>query len=103
MTAIQQQSLLEQFLAGRALPEQWLGLFLLLVIGGGAFVVLVRRRVRDTRDEGSRGWMKGRAFYAGGVRVACRCCGQQAPLDERRARRMNWQRGNGGNREGITR
>lgn len=51
MTAIQQQSLLEQFLAGRALPEQWLGLFLLLVIGG-AFVVLVRRHVRDTRDEG---------------------------------------------------
>lgn len=47
-----QTSLLSEFLAGRALPEQWLGLFLLLVIGGGAFVVLVRRHVRDTRDEG---------------------------------------------------
>lgn len=45
-------SIIADFLEGRALPEQWLGLFILAAIGFVAFVALIRQHVRDTRDEG---------------------------------------------------
>lgn len=47
-----QTSIVEIFLSGRALPEQWFALFILAGIGLYGFVRLVRIHVRDTRDEG---------------------------------------------------
>lgn len=47
-------SILADFIEGRAMPEQWLGLFFLVAVGVVAFLALARQHVRDTRDE-SRG------------------------------------------------
>lgn len=44
-------SLLSDFLTGRALPEQWLGLIVLVAIFAGLFVVGIRARIRELRDE----------------------------------------------------
>lgn len=44
-------SILADFAAGRALPEQWLGAALVVALVTVVFVRLVRRHVRDTRDE----------------------------------------------------
>lgn len=49
-----QTSLLSDFLNGRALPEQWLGVLLLAVILIVGVVALTRLHVRDVQDE-SRG------------------------------------------------
>lgn len=45
-------SILADFLEGRAVAEQWFGLFVLAVIGVAAFVVLIRQHTKDTRDDG---------------------------------------------------
>ena len=44
-------SIIADFLEGRAVVEQWLGLFILAAIGVGAFVALLRQHVRDTQND----------------------------------------------------
>lgn len=44
-------SIIADFLEGRAVLEQWLGLFILAAIGVGAFVVLLRQHIRDTKRD----------------------------------------------------
>ena len=44
-------SILADFISGQAMPEQWLGLFILAALGVGAFVALLRQHIRDTKDD----------------------------------------------------
>ncbi len=44
-------SIVADFLEGRATPDQWIGLFVLAAIFAGLFVVGIRARIRELRDE----------------------------------------------------
>lgn len=44
-------SILADFLAGRALPEQWIGLAILATLGFVGLILLLRQHVVDTKDE----------------------------------------------------
>ena len=44
-------SILADFISGQAMPEQWLGLFILAALGVGAFVALIRQHIRDAKDD----------------------------------------------------
>lgn len=44
-------SILSDFLEGRATVDQWLGLIVLAAIFAGLFVVGIRARIRELRDE----------------------------------------------------
>lgn len=46
-----QTSIVETFTSGRALPEQWLALFILAAIGVYGFVALVRLHVRNAKED----------------------------------------------------
>lgn len=44
-------SIVADFLEGRATPDQWLGLFVVLALFAVLFVVGIRARIRELRDE----------------------------------------------------
>lgn len=44
-------SIVADFLEGRATPDQWIGLFVLAAVFAGLFVVGIRARIRELRDE----------------------------------------------------
>ena len=44
-------SILSDFITGRATVDQWLGLIVLAAIFAGLFVVGIRARIRELRDE----------------------------------------------------
>lgn len=44
-------SIVADFLEGRATPDQWLGLFVLAAIFAGLFIVGIRSRIQELRDE----------------------------------------------------
>ncbi len=44
-------SIVADFLEGRATPDQWIGLFVLAAVFAGLFVVGIRARIQELRDE----------------------------------------------------
>ena len=55
-------SLISDFLEHRALPDQWLGLFILAALAVVAFVALLRVHLNDQREE-SREDSEGRVRF----------------------------------------
>jgi len=46
-----QTSILADFLEGRAMPEQWLGLAFVVAVGVVGFVALLRQHIRDAKED----------------------------------------------------